>query len=95
MESEGSRRQIPYLTNINRIQGHYARVSLQNKMKPNRCPERMVVNEAGTWGSPILHTTITCERLKQKGYTPLTEMYALSRKTLMNRRDTRPVRPVV
>ena len=55
----------------------------------------MVVNEAGTWGSPILHTTITCERLKQKGYTPLTEMYALSRKTLMNRRDTRPVRLVV
>lgn len=45
--------------------------------------------------SPILHTTITCERLKQKGYTPLTEMYSLRRKTLMNRRDTRPVRPVV
>ncbi|HRR08813.1 MAG TPA: hypothetical protein PLO56_08990, partial [Rhodothermales bacterium] len=45
--------------------------------------------------SPILHTTITCERLKQKGYTPLTEMYALRRKTLMNRRDTRPVCPVV
>lgn len=45
--------------------------------------------------SPILHTTITCERLKQKGYTPITEMYALRRKTLMNRRDTRPVRPVV
>jgi RNA-directed DNA polymerase len=45
--------------------------------------------------SPILHTTITCERLKQKGYTPLTEMYTLRRKTLMNRRDTRPVRPVV
>ena len=45
--------------------------------------------------SPILHTTITRERLKQKGYTSLTEMYALRRKTLMNRRDTRPVRPVV
>jgi RNA-directed DNA polymerase len=45
--------------------------------------------------SPILHTTITCERLKQKGYIPLTEMYTLRRKTLMNRRDTRPVRPVV
>ena len=45
--------------------------------------------------SPILHTTITCERLKQKGYTPLTELYTLRRKTLMNRRDTRPVRPVV
>jgi hypothetical protein len=45
--------------------------------------------------SPILQTTITCERLKQKGYIPLTEMYTLRRKTLMNRRDTRPVRPVV
>jgi RNA-directed DNA polymerase len=45
--------------------------------------------------SPILQTTITCERLKQKGYTPLTELYTLRRKTLMNRRDTRPVRPVV
>ena len=45
--------------------------------------------------SPILQTTITCERLKQKGYIPLTESYALRRKTLMNRRDTRPVRPVV
>jgi len=45
--------------------------------------------------SPIMHTTITCERLKQKGYIPLTEMYARRRKTLMNRRDTRPVRPVV
>lgn len=45
--------------------------------------------------SPILHTTLTCERLKQKGYIPLTEMYALRRKTLMNRRDTRTVRPVV
>jgi RNA-directed DNA polymerase len=45
--------------------------------------------------SPILNTTITCERLKQKGYIPLTEMYTLRRKTLVNRRDTRPVRPVV
>jgi RNA-directed DNA polymerase len=45
--------------------------------------------------SPILHTTITCERLKQKGYIPLTELYAQRRKTLMNRRDTRTVRPVV
>lgn len=45
--------------------------------------------------SPILHTTITCERLAQKGYIPLTEMYAQRRETLMNRRDTRPVRPVV
>ncbi len=45
--------------------------------------------------SPILQTTITCDRLKQKGYTPLTEMYTFRRKTLMNRRDTRTVRPVV
>jgi len=45
--------------------------------------------------SPILQTTITCELLKQKGYIPLTELYALRRKTLMNRRDTRTVRPVV
>ena len=52
----------------------------------------------GYWSiahSPILQTTITCERLKQKGYVPLTEMFALRRKTLMNRRDTRTVRPVV
>jgi len=28
--------------------------------------------------SPILQTTITCERLKQKGYVPLTEMYTPS-----------------
>lgn len=45
--------------------------------------------------SPILQTTITCNRLKQKGYIPLSELYARSRNTLMNRRDTRPVRPVV
>jgi len=45
--------------------------------------------------SPVLQTTITCERLKQKGYTPLTELYTHRRRTLMNRRDTRPVRPVV
>jgi group II intron reverse transcriptase/maturase len=45
--------------------------------------------------SPILNSTITCERLKQKGYIPITEMYAQRRATLMNRRDTRTVRPVV
>gem|GEM_PF-5043356 len=45
--------------------------------------------------SLTVHTTITRERLKQKGYTRLTEMYALRRKALMNRRDTRLVRPVV
>jgi group II intron reverse transcriptase/maturase len=45
--------------------------------------------------SPILQTTLTCKRLKQKGYVPITEMYTFRRETLMNRRDTRPVRPVV
>lgn len=45
--------------------------------------------------SPILQTTITNERLKQKGYVPTLETYTLRRKTLMNRRDTRTVRPVV
>lgn len=45
--------------------------------------------------SPILQTTITIERLKQKGYVPLLDTYTLRRKTLMNRRDTRTVRPVV
>lgn len=45
--------------------------------------------------SPILLTTISENRLKQRGYVPLMETYTLRRKTLMNRRDTRPVRPVV
>ncbi len=45
--------------------------------------------------SPILGTTVTIERLKQKGYVPLMDTYTLRRKTLMNRRDTRTVRPVV
>jgi hypothetical protein len=45
--------------------------------------------------SPILQTTVTIERLKQKGYVPLMDTYTLRRKTLMNRRDTRTVRPVV
>ncbi|MBK6996075.1 MAG: hypothetical protein IPH31_14540 [Lewinellaceae bacterium] len=44
VESEGSRRQNPGPTNRNHIQGHFARVSLQNKTKPYRCPERKVVN---------------------------------------------------
>ncbi|MCB9080328.1 MAG: group II intron reverse transcriptase/maturase [Lewinellaceae bacterium] len=63
-------------------------------------------NEAYLWGntrkgywriahSPILQRSITCERLKQKGYIPLMELYTHRRQTLMNRRDTRPVRPVV
>jgi len=37
--------------------------------------------------SPILQTTITNERLKQKGYVSTLETYTLRRKTLMNRRD--------
>lgn len=45
--------------------------------------------------SPILQTTLTCKRLRQKGYIPITEMYTFRRETLMNRRDTRTVRPVV
>jgi hypothetical protein len=45
--------------------------------------------------SPILLTTITQARLKRKGYLPLLESYTLRREVLMNRRDTRPVRPVV
>lgn len=45
--------------------------------------------------SPILQTTITIERLKQRGYEPLMDTYTLRRRTLMNRRDTRTVRPVV
>ena len=45
--------------------------------------------------SPILQSSITTERLKQKGYIPLMELYTRRRQTLMNRRDTRPVRPVV
>ncbi|WP_374760189.1 group II intron maturase-specific domain-containing protein [Dyadobacter pollutisoli] len=45
--------------------------------------------------SPILLTTITKARLKRKGYLPLLETYTLRREALMNRRDTRPVRPVV
>jgi group II intron reverse transcriptase/maturase len=45
--------------------------------------------------SPILLTTISEIRLKQRGYVPLMETYTLRRETLMNRRDTRPVRPVV
>jgi group II intron reverse transcriptase/maturase len=45
--------------------------------------------------SPILLTTISESRLEQRGYVSLMETYTLRRKTLMNRRDTRPVRPVV
>jgi len=49
VESEGSWRQSPDLTNRNRIEGHLGWVSLQNKTKPDRCPERQGVNAAGTW----------------------------------------------
>ena len=45
--------------------------------------------------SPIMQTTITIDRLKQRGYVPLSDTYTRRRETLMNRRDTRPVRPVV
>lgn len=45
--------------------------------------------------SPILATTITTPRLKQRGYIALTELYTHKRNALTNRRDTRPVRPVV
>jgi RNA-directed DNA polymerase len=45
--------------------------------------------------SPIMQTTVTTARLKQRGYVPLSDTYTHRRKTLMNRRDTRTVRPVV
>lgn len=45
--------------------------------------------------SPILQTTITTARLKQRGYIALTELYTHQRNALTNRRDTRTVRPVV
>lgn len=45
--------------------------------------------------SPILTLTITIPRLKERGYIPLMELYTHKRNTLTNRRDTRPVRPVV
>ena len=40
--------------------------------------------------SPILQTTLTNKRLKQKGYVPMLETYTLRRESLMNRRDTEP-----
>lgn len=45
--------------------------------------------------SPTLTLTITIPRLKERGYIPLMELYTHKRNTLTNRRDTRPVRPVV
>ena len=45
--------------------------------------------------SPILQRTITTARLKQRGYVSLSKKYAYRHSILMNRRDTRTVRPVV
>jgi len=54
----------------------------------------------GYWriaGSPILQSTVTYDRLIQNGYKPLSTMYKDVHLllNLMNRRDTRTVRPVV
>lgn len=45
--------------------------------------------------SPILHRTITSARLKQRGYGSIVEQYNRRHSILTNRRDTRPVCPVV
>jgi len=52
----------------------------------------------GYWeisGSPILATTITTRRLEKRGYRSLLSYYLHRHSILMNRRDTRTVRPVV
>jgi len=52
----------------------------------------------GYWevaGSPILQTAITNSRLKQRGYREVLSYYLYRHSNLMNRRDTRTVRPVV
>ena len=52
----------------------------------------------GYWpisGSPILQTAITNRRLEQRGYSSLLSYYLYRHSNLMNRRDTRTVRPVV
>ena len=52
----------------------------------------------GYWrisGSPIIHRTITNQRLKQSGYKSLVEMYNRFHENLSNRRGTRPVCQVV
>jgi len=52
----------------------------------------------GYWeisGSPILQTTITNRRLEKRGYRSLLSYYLYRHSILMNRRDTRTVRPVV
>jgi len=45
--------------------------------------------------SPILTTAITNRRLKKRGYRSLLSYYLYRHSNLMNRRDTRTVRPVV
>jgi len=45
--------------------------------------------------SPVLQTTITNERLEQRGYQSILKRYNRRHSILMNRRDTRTVRPVV
>ena len=52
----------------------------------------------GYWeisGSPILETSITNRRLEKRGYRSLLSYYLHRHSILMNRRDTRTVRPVV
>ncbi len=52
----------------------------------------------GYWqvsGSPILTTTITTRRLEKRGYLSILSYYLHRHLVLMNRRDTRTVRPVV
>lgn len=45
--------------------------------------------------SPILHRAVTTERLKERGYPSIEKIYLRRHSILMNRRDTRTVRPVV
>ena len=45
--------------------------------------------------SPILHRAITTERLEERGYPSIEKIYLRRHSILMNRRDTRTVRPVV
>jgi RNA-directed DNA polymerase len=45
--------------------------------------------------SPILHRAITTERLEERGYPSIEKIYLHRHSILMNRRDTRTVRPVV
>ena len=52
----------------------------------------------GYWiisGSPILETTITNRLLEKRGYRSMVSYYLYRHSNLMNRRDTRPVCPVV